>query len=729
MQFDFNKFNNDLSDKVFALLFGENWSSLNEATFAGPLINAAEIINVLMLSFVVAFSVKQLVQGAVGTASEGRVAGDTNSFWWPFRAVTGIAACTPLPWAKGLSVVQVLLLSILGFANGVANTVYVGAIDHLAESNFSFITASAPESVQEDGKRIAETLFTAHLTQNYILNDLVQLKAQLEKEKGKSVEIPALNDFYSHGYTDGSGYNKAKEGFEIRFFAPAGMALLPSDLGSILIAGEKEDAMVQAKVRAVQEMSNYLNGVTQDVIFKKKPAKGFLERAVKHYSSAVQNVVENAAEHYPQLDVTKKSEDLKEKMKNLGWMSAGAFPLIMSSASSEMNDIIFQSVDVMQMDKNRVQNALRDIDYNTYENLLVYAEHTLRQEPDPTLKGFSIAQARQANSDGDAVLDKAWSKITHIISGGVGVQALVDGIKENNPLVTITSLGHTLIDTSGVLIGAGAAASGISGAARGVKNGFWGGVGSFFSGGATDAAAGGAASVGHYVSDLIKTAAKWLFFIGIVFAYVIPFLPTAYWFIAMIGFTLLAVEVLFAAPFWGAAHAWSTQSSGFAGEMGKQGYFQLLGIFFRPTLYVLGFIAIFLILRVSGFLLGSIFEAFYFSYVNSDTSAIFTHSGLITSLAMMLLLGMLYLFTTFYLCSEGYSKLPQRVMSWIGAQSPTMGTAEAAQTFRTMVLGGAVTVSGAHGGGGGGGKPKSAPQPPQKPSGDEGGDNDPGAVK
>lgn len=100
-----------------------------------------------------------------------------------------------------------------------------------------------------------------------------------------------------------------------------------------------------------------------------------------------------------------------------------------------------------------------------------------------------------------------------------------------------------------------------------------------------------------------------------------------------------------------------------------------------------------MVMRVAGWLTARIFEAFYFSYVNTEFSAghfvpVGTTSGIITSMVMMIILGGMFLYMFYYLCSEGYSHLPRKVMSWIGHDSTTMGIATASEAMRQVIVGG-----------------------------------------
>jgi conjugal transfer/type IV secretion protein DotA/TraY len=732
----------DLSNQVFSKLFGDNWFSLAESggEYSGPLIDILQTLNVVMLTLVVAFSLKTLLQGGIGTASEGTVGGSKmHSFWWPFRAVAGIAMTTPMPWTAGLSFFQALLLVAVGWSCSLANAILYKTVDYMAESNFAVVTADAPMHMQHEAEKIAKVLYRAHFVQNYILNDLVQLKAQLEKEKGEAVEIEALSDFKEHGFFDRFKHVAGSDGgvlgpatspkFDISFYVPKGMGLDPSDLGSISLPGENDDPMLSAKVDAISEMSWEINKVTQQVVRGEDPEKGWLQKATKTYEKYVMDILRNAAVEYPELDVTTRAKELKKSIKERGWMAAGAFPMIMTSTSNEMREDIFERASVAGPDFGEVSGALADVDYNRFANMATKAESKLDSEPNPSDIGSTIEDAMK-NGDPDSMISSILESALHWGSGRGVLQLLLDNLKEKTPILAIPQLGHFILDAGITVWGAGAAIAAANGAKNKVEGAILGKVVSFVADigtfGGKSALSGAMSGLAVYALDTIEKICDGLFIVGALFAYVFPAMPTLYWIVAMGGFMLLVVEVLIAAPFWGAAHAWSTQEEGFAGEMGKQGYFQLLEIIFRPALFVLGFVVIFLLMKIVGFLTAEIFEAFYFSYAKSDVSAVFSHTGLITSFFMALLLGGMFMYMFYYLCSEGYSHLPRKIMGWIGHQANSMGISNHAGAMRTMIVGGAATLgahSGAHSGAQSGAE---TVDPKEKKDKD---DNDPGAAQ
>jgi conjugal transfer/type IV secretion protein DotA/TraY len=74
-----------------------------------------------------------------------------------------------------------------------------------------------------------------------------------------------------------------------------------------------------------------------------------------------------------------------------------------------------------------------------------------------------------------------------------------------------------------------------------------------------------------------------LFTCGLTLAYYVPAIPFIVWIAGVIGWLLLVVELVVAAPFWIVAHA-QPSGEGFAGDMGGQGYKLLLGILAMPFL-------------------------------------------------------------------------------------------------------------------------------------------------
>lgn len=116
-------------------------------------------------------------------------------------------------------------------------------------------------------------------------------------------------------------------------------------------------------------------------------------------------------------------------------------------------------------------------------------------------------------------------------------------------------------------------------------------------------------SFDKYISFLLFCVFLPLLLYGLVLAYYLPAIPFIRWVSALIGWVILIVESLVAAPLWLCAHA-LPEGDGAAGQHGKRGYFLLLAILIRPPLMVTGFFSAIILMNVLGIMIGQSFEMF-----------------------------------------------------------------------------------------------------------------------
>jgi hypothetical protein len=168
-------------------------------------------------------------------------------------------------------------------------------------------------------------------------------------------------------------------------------------------------------------------------------------------------------------------------------------------------------------------------------------------------------------------------------------------------------------------------------------------------------------------------------------AYYLPALPWILWMSSIIGWLILIVETLFAAPLWAVAHMIPSEGDGMAGQHGKQGYMLLFGILARPPLMVAGLFAAMIIMMGIGKFVGFAFLVYY-----SSVSA--GHVGIVSWIvhSIMLCAAMvIFSHKIFGLITH----LPDKVIRWIGQMHDDLGTGESENRFRGIAAAGAAHIS------------------------------------
>lgn len=193
-----------------------------------------------------------------------------------------------------------------------------------------------------------------------------------------------------------------------------------------------------------------------------------------------------------------------------------------------------------------------------------------------------------------------------------------------------------------------------------------------------------------YISFTLFSIFLPLLLYGLALAYYLPAIPFIRWIAALVGWIILIVEALVAAPLWLCAHA-LPEGEGAAGQHGKRGYMLLLGIVIRPPLMVTGFFAAILLMQVLGRLIGGGFELFIAG--TAQTRIV----GITGTFAMLVILGI----TVVMAANKFFSLihyLPEHVTNWIGQQFQSLGEKEDQAGAKNVFIGSTNAVSsGAHG--------------------------------
>jgi conjugal transfer/type IV secretion protein DotA/TraY len=193
---------------------------------------------------------------------------------------------------------------------------------------------------------------------------------------------------------------------------------------------------------------------------------------------------------------------------------------------------------------------------------------------------------------------------------------------------------------------------------------------------------------------------------GFLLGYLFPFLPWLLWIGGLVGWIILVIEAVIAAPLWALAHM-RMDGEGIMGPAGQQGYMLVLALVLRPALMLMGLVAgqmlIFIFVPFVGVSIATTMTLGHSSGANVDMM------GQIMTIA---LLGFV-LVTVCYKAFGLIHQIPDRVLRWIGSGSGNQGEDEfrsgAMAIVQTGSIGSLASAAsgndqlGGEGGGGGGG--------------------------
>ena len=291
-------------------------------------------------------------------------------------------------------------------------------------------------------------------------------------------------------------------------------------------------------------------------------------------------------------------------------------------------------------------------------------------------RGISDTTATPSVTDEGRAFDEIrnWLRATlnQLVAGNI-LPTAIEKLSSSDPIMAVSSVGDYLIGAAWGL----ASALGVVDVAHSM------GKALPFVGKAIP-------NLDKYISFALFTVFLPLLLYGLALAYYLPAIPFIRWISALVGWIILVVEALVAAPLWLCAHA-LPDGEGAAGQHGKRGYFLLLGILIRPPLMVCGFFAAVILMNVVGRMLGAGFEMFVGGTMQTKII------GITGTFSMLVILGIVVIMTANKFFSLIHY-LPEHVTNWIGQQFHALGEKEDQAGVKNVFVGSTNAVSsGAHG--------------------------------
>ena len=247
------------------------------------------------------------------------------------------------------------------------------------------------------------------------------------------------------------------------------------------------------------------------------------------------------------------------------------------------------------------------------------------------------------------------------LANGVGTQIaaiILQSAEDSNGcvgdlLLAEAQMGRTLSDLGMSLMAGGAIGT--------VLSGFVGNAAKFIPG--VGSLAGGVSKFTGSLTKGMTYMGIMAFFSGVWLQFVLPELPALYWLAFCIGWLIMVIELVLAGPVWAVAHA-IPEGPGFAGSMARRGYMTLLGVMAYPTLGIFALLASLAMLNVGG----SIVLKYYFNASENLASLNSVTESIIGSIAYAFLyIGVLTAISGTIL--NMISSVPKAILSFIGAET------------------------------------------------------------
>lgn len=666
----------DMSGQILDLLFGPNWDSISQIVSSGgdsTLAAASLLLTILGTLSLVALTIGTVIMtytifiGVIGTAHEGTPLGKRlSTLWTPIRGAFAVGLM--IPTAKGLSVLMVLLLVLIGGSINLANFVFSRGIDYLRE-NSGQVVVRVPDGEVSNTEKVAGTI-------------LQSLAAQYHM--GMRSGLPFGDTYKVIGPTE------TDPNYTIQFQAPNVPGVRTEDMGAVVVpcSGPSGDPVCEARKNGILAMISSLAPVARAVVANNMTDEemsengvsasrtineGTIRNAVKTYSQAVSSVI-------PQL-IQQEGSEFQEGLNRFldqastdGWFSAGSYYWTFTRYA----EMSHKAAGALPRATSPNGDALR---YVAEDDPQFFASIQNAAEAANNAVGTRISAAREGE-DASSI----GRKLKNLVLSGFGagqagqdmaVVWIAKQLTKSDPVAALSNWGHITVTAleyvwfTWVIWRAGAA--GLDAAAQGI----WADT---FSGGLAGGVTAAVLEAFRMFSAPLLGVAGALLLLGLMLAYYLPALPWVLWTGAIIGWLVLVCETLVAAPFW-AMGILVPEGEGMTGQHGRQGVMLLLGILARPPLMIAGFFFAMIIMTGIGKFLGMSFLIFY------GASTAGRLPSITAILAYTFILGavvVVFAHKIFGLITH----LPENVVRWIGGGQASLGEHSDESRLRAIFMAG-----------------------------------------
>jgi hypothetical protein len=626
----------DLSARLLDTMFGTGWENVitgqSNSISSGMVFPILEGFNAVALTGVCILFVLVLSIGVAGTAHEGKALGKRYStLWTPIRGALSVSMLAPV--VKGMSLFQVALLAMVGWSINLANFAWETGVNAFVEQG-GMLVASPPPQLQENASDLAKNILKNQVVQAYYLY-----------WEDKPV---AGSSIYQGDSTDNNEYI-------IRFAAPEntfdgvymGKIVLPCPPGGIY----------NQRIDAIARLIGDLTPIAYAIADPEQTADpNALVRAVDTYGQSVMSAMTQTANAMNSLSA--ELDDFKAQAVSSGWATAGSYYFAIAKINDRRRNALQASAQSIALNNHVVSSfATEDFD-RIMAGYDAYVRSSLLQNSAST-----ISETAQVAEDSQVM--GLLRKIFSYLFAEKIFSSIAQGITDNDPVATIVDYGHTLI--SGTVTGFVTyfAAAGTMGTAKGWSDSLVGQAAGVVTGGTKSAFLGALESVFKAAAPMIILLLIAFFVFAFTLAYYLPGLPMLLWISSLVGWVILVLESLVAAPLWVAAHA-LPEGDGLAGQHGRQGYFLFLNVLMRPALMVTGLLFSMVIMAGIGKLIGLSMTVLGISLAGRYTF------GLISTIAMTVILCSLILIVAHKIYGL-IPHFPSTIMRWVGQQRHDLG--------------------------------------------------------
>ncbi len=460
------------------------------------------------------------------------------------------------------------ILACIGFSINLGNYVWELGTDYFIKHGGQ-ISVQAPDQNVTQYSAIANGSLES-LTLQYYLNE----------RRGMSVSPGGEWSYSGNWFQSGGEYKFNFNG----------------NLGSIIVdCVDEGDALCRGKVNAVGTAVSELSSLAEQLANPDTPASDIEPQALANAANSINQTILSDLQSYAQNgQLQSKLSEFEQNAKQYGWFIAGSSYWSIAWINQEVRDAMYSGISYNAPEYTKSElvgmtHGLQDFEA-IQERVANYIKTGYGARRGITDENSSPAATDESRALGDI---GNWLRHTmnKLVAGNI-LPIAVESMSSQDPIMAVSNVGDYLIGSAWGL----ASAFGVVDVAHSM------GKAIPFIGKAVP-------NLDKYISFILFSVFLPLLLYGLALAYYLPAIPFIRWVSALVGWIILVVEALVAAPLWLCAHA-LPDGEGAAGQHGKRGYFLLLGIVLRPPLMVTGFFAAVILMNVLGRILGASFDMF-----------------------------------------------------------------------------------------------------------------------
>lgn len=648
----------DYSVQLFDRIFGQGWQNLSSlmggsptgdsgVTFIYTLLNT---LNILCGVGVVWIVLMTWIVGTVGAARDGRMGKHAN-LWIPVRMSYSFAAITPV--FSGLNALQILMLSAIGMSVGMANQLWETGLDFIAE--YGVINSSVPPTVDYQGRVLAAGALRSRGLMEYMAAQS-SCGAWIEgswRDTGDYV-------VYLFAVPQSCGANQNRTNLQ------------PGDLGGFRIS--KSHIGTDIDVAKQNGIANLLNAIQAPAERLGNKTMTYSDRAqIFAAGNAYTSSIATALGAVVQQANPKRQEvyqNFVETAKTKGWLTAGSYYWALAAINARVIEAMEDNTEYMQPNMDAIRPLLHP-DWMTYvEPNLQAATITLTQSAS---KDSAHLQEGEASDRMQAALgnDTVWGNIKGMLSGlsewpAKTMADFSSGTGNGDAVLTMSRAARQAMTAIEAAFVALSGAKGAIYASDKWDESLWGKAAGVATGGGTSAAIGASKSIITDVMSIFTLLGGALWSVFWFYAYGLPLIPFLVWISAIVGWIILSVEAIVAAPLWLISHA-LPEGEGFAGMGARAGYALFFSLLFRPLLLILSLFVCMIVMSASGPLIGLLFGTYAESLRGISGSY-----GITGAVSLMIMLGAAISLLTWKMFSMS-TEMADRILRWVGQLIANLG--------------------------------------------------------